>query len=139
MRKLQNTVYVMNEQAYLSVDGENLILSIPGENDKRLPFTNIESIVCLNYPGCSPALMGKCAEKQIGLCFVSPSGRFLARVTGEVKGNVFLRKKQIEIFSDSDKQSALVRNIITAKLKNTKNLLNRSKRDNSDIDADENI
>ncbi len=134
MRKLQNTVYIMSEQAYLSLDGENLILSIPGESEKRLPFTNVENIVCLNYPGCSPALMGKCAENQIGLCFVSPSGRFLARVTGEVKGNVFLRKQQLEILSDPEKQAALVRTIILAKLKNTKNLIGRSKRDYPQID-----
>ena len=60
----------------------------------RLPLHNLEIIVCFNYLGASPALMGACAERNIGLCFLTPNGRFLARVSGKVKGNVLLRKKQ---------------------------------------------
>ena len=60
----------------------------------RLPLHNLENIVCFGYPGASPALMGACAERNIGLCFLTPYGRFLARVSGKVKGNVLLRKKQ---------------------------------------------
>jgi len=139
MRKLLNTLYVTNEKSYLSLEGENLVLFVEGKEVIRLPFTNIESILCLNYLGCSPALMGKCAEYQIGLCFISPTGRFLARVTGEVKGNVFLRKKQVELFADEEKQLELSKSIISAKLKNTKSLLNRSKRDYPQIDGNGDI
>jgi CRISPR-associated protein Cas1 len=81
MRKLLNTLYITKQEAYLSLDGENVVMLLEGKEAARLPLTNIENIVCMNYPGCSPALMGKCAENQIGLCFISPSGKFLARVT----------------------------------------------------------
>jgi CRISP-associated protein Cas1 len=134
VRKLLNTLYITHQEAYLSLDGENVVMLIHGKEAARLPLSNIENIVCMNYPGCSPALMGKCAENQIGLCFVSPSGRFLARVTGPIKGNVFLRKQQAEIFSDEEKRIALIRNLITAKLKNTRNLLMRSRRDYPEAD-----
>ncbi|WP_101908724.1 type I-C CRISPR-associated endonuclease Cas1c [Marasmitruncus massiliensis] len=129
MRKLLNTLYITRPEAYLSLDGENVAMLLDGKEAARLPLSNIESIICMNYPGCSPALMGKCAEEQIGLCFVSPGGRFLARVTGPIKGNVFLRKQQMELFSDPEKRTALIRNLITAKLKNTRSLLMRSRRD----------
>ena len=76
MRKLLNTLYITKDESYLTLDGENLVLTLQGETLVRLPFTNIESIVCMNYLGCSPALMGKCADKMIGLSFVSPSGKF---------------------------------------------------------------
>lgn len=107
---------------------------LDGKEAARLPLSNIESIVCMNYPGCSPALMGKCAEDQIGLCFVTPGGKFLARVTGPVKGNVFLRKYQIETFSDPEKQTLLIWSLITVKLKNTRSLLMRSRRDYPETD-----
>lgn len=136
MRKLLNTLYITRQEAYLSLDGENVVLLLEGKEAARLPLSNIESIVCMNYPGCSPALMGKCAEESIDLCFVSPGGRFLARVTGPIKGNVFLRKQQTEAFSDPEKQTALIRSLITAKLKNTRNLLMRSRRDYPATDAD---
>lgn len=65
MRKLLNTVYVTNEDAYLTLDGENLVCKIDGEIKLRIPFENVENIVCFNYLGCSPALMGKCVGKLI--------------------------------------------------------------------------
>ena len=139
MRKLLNTLYITKENGYLSLDGENLVLTIDGKEAIRLPFTNIESVVCMNYLGCSPALMGKCAKENVSLCFVSPGGRFLARVTGVVKGNVFLRCDQIKLTGSPEKQAEIVRNIITAKIKNTKNLILRSRRDNKEIDSDERI
>ena len=58
MRKLLNTIYVTNELTYLTLDGENLVCKIEGETKLRIPFENIENIVCFNYVGCSPALMG---------------------------------------------------------------------------------
>ena len=134
MRKLLNTLYVTRENSYLSLDGENLVLSEERKELLRLPFTNIESIVCINYLGCSPALMGKCAEKSIGLCFISPSGRFLARVTGKIKGNVFLRKMQLELLNNENTKVKLIQDLIDCKIKNTKTLLQRSKRDHAKID-----
>ena len=136
MRKLLNTLYVTREEGYLSLDGENVVLTEAGKELVRLPFTNLESIFCFNYPGCSPALMGKCAKESVGLCFLSPSGRFLARVTGETKGNVFLRRQQLERFGDAAVQIGTVRAILSAKLKNTRSLLLRSRRDHPETDAD---
>lgn len=136
MRKLLNTLYVTREEGYLALDGENVVLTEHGKELIRLPFANLESIYCFNYPGCSPALMGKCAKENVSLCFLSPGGRFLARVTGETKGNVFLRKQQIEAFSEEKIRLALIRSFIGAKLKNTRNLLLRSRRDNPEIDCD---
>lgn len=136
MRKLLNTLYITKETGYLSLDGENLVLSVEGKEAARLPFTNIESVVCMNYLGCSPALMGKCAEEQVGLCFVSPYGRFLARVTGPIKGNVLLRRDQLKLFESDELKLPVIRAILIAKIKNTKNLILRSRRDNPEIDSD---
>ena len=58
MRRLLNTIYVTNENMYLALDGENLVCKLDNEILLRVPFDNIESIVCFNYVGCSPALMG---------------------------------------------------------------------------------
>lgn len=65
MRKLLNTIYVTNEAAYLTLDGENMVCKIEGKEKLRIPFENIENVVCFSYLGCSPALMGKCVEKTI--------------------------------------------------------------------------
>lgn len=137
MRKLLNTIYVTNESAYLSLDGENLVCRIDGEDRLRIPFENIENIVCFNYIGCSPALMGKCVGKTIPINFISPQGKFLAKVCGETKGNVFLRVAQIERFRESGIE--LSRNTMAAKFSNCRQVLRRTLHDNLTLREDNEI
>lgn len=134
MRKLLNTVYVTNEMAYLTLDGENLVCKIDGEIKLRIPFDNIENIVCFNYIGCSPALMGKCVGKTIPINFISPQGKFLAKVCGETKGNVFLRVSQIDKFRESG--LLLAQNTMAAKFSNTRQLIRRTLHDNAQLRED---
>ncbi len=137
MRKLLNTIYVTNEQAYLTLDGENLVCKIEKEEKLRIPFENIENIVCFNYIGCSPALMGKCVSKTIPINFISPQGKFLAKVCGETKGNVFLRVAQIEQFRENG--LFLTQNTMAAKFSNTKQLIRRTLHDNVSLRNDPEI
>lgn len=97
MKKLLNTLYVTSEDSYLALDGENIVVFDKEKEIGRLPLHNLEGIVSFGYRGTSPALMGACADRNISLCYVSPNGKFLARVTGSVKGNVVLRKKQYQV------------------------------------------
>lgn len=132
MRKLLNSLYVLDESAYLSLDGENIVCLLENKEKFRLPFSNIEDIYCFNYMGCSPALLGKCAEYGVALNFISPQGHFLARVTGETKGNVYLRKAQFDLFSTEN--PILMQNTVAAKLSNARFLIKRSMRDNVQLD-----
>lgn len=134
MRKLLNTIYVTNEQSYLTLDGENLVCKINGEIKLRIPFDNIENIVCFNYIGCSPALMGKCVSKLIPINFISPQGKFLAKVCGETKGNVFLRVAQVDKFRECG--LALTQNTMAAKFSNTRQVIRRTLHDNPPLRED---
>ena len=137
MRKLLNTVYITNEMAYLTLDGENLVCKIDGEIKLRIPFENIENIVCFNYIGCSPALMGKCVGKTIPINFISPQGKFLAKVCGETKGNVFLRVSQIDKFRECGLY--LAQNTMAAKFSNSRQLIRRTLHDNPNLRNDSEI
>ena len=137
MRKLLNTTYITNEQMYLTLDGENLVCKIGKEEKLRIPFENVENIVCFNYVGCSPALMGKCVEKLIPINFISPQGRFLAKVCGETKGNVFLRVAQIDRFRENI--LSLAQNTMAAKFSNTRQLIRRTLHDNEALREDPEI
>lgn len=134
MKKLLNTLYVTDETAYLSLDGENIVIKMSEDRTARFPLVNLENIVCFSYLGCSPALMGKCCEDGIGICFVSPEGRFLAKVQGKSHGNVLLRTEQIKRFADY--QPELVKNTVAAKLANTRYTVSRSLRDRPEINSD---
>ena len=128
MRILRNTLYVTSPDAYLSLDGENVVIQVQ-EEKKRLPLHNLEGIVTFGYTGASPALMGACAQRQIRLSFLTAHGRFQAAVTGGEAGNVLLRKTQYRL-SDSEEASAgLARNFIIGKLYNSRWVLERAARD----------
>lgn len=129
MRKLLNTLFVTQPEIYLSLDGENVVLLQDDKKLARLPLHNIESIVNFGYTGISPALMGYCAERNISITFLTMNGRFLARVVGESRGNVILRKTQYRI-SDNEERSALIaRNFILGKVFNNKWVVERMTRD----------
>ena len=86
MKKLLNTLYVTSENSYLSLDGENVVVLDGKIEIGRIPMHNLEGIVSFGYRGTSPALMGACAERNISLCYMTPQGKFLARISGKIKG-----------------------------------------------------
>jgi len=93
---------------------------------------NLESIVCFGYMGASPALMGKCADKNVAINFLSPNGEFLARVTGKTKGSVFLRKRQYSLSEDKKFCMNFSKEIIAAKIFNSRFTLEKTIRDNNE-------
>jgi CRISPR-associated protein Cas1 len=131
MRKLLNTLYVTSLDAYLSLDGENVVVLQKDSEIGRLPLHNLEGIVTFGYTGASPALMGACSKRDISLCFLSHSGRFLARVVGEVRGNVVLREVQYRIAQDEAASMEIAKNFIIGKVFNAKWVLERACRDYS--------
>ena len=134
MRKLLNTLYITQEQAWLTLDGNNIVCRLEDDEKFRIPFDNVENIVCFSYLGCSPALMGKCADNLIPINFVSPQGRFLARVSGNTRGNVVLRVRQIDRFREHG--LTLCQNTVAAKLANTVALMRRSQHDRPGLRTD---
>lgn len=129
MKKLLNTLYITLEDSYLSLDGENVVV-IDGDREiGRVPLHNLEGIVSFGYRGTSPALMGACAEKNISLCYLTPQGRFLARVTGRIKGNVLLRKRQYKSSMDEQESLEIAKNCIFGKVYNCRWVLERAIRD----------
>lgn len=131
MKKLLNTLYVTSEDSYLSLDGENVVVFDKNCEIGRLPLHNLEGIVSFGYKGTSPALMGACAERNVSLCYLSPQGKFLARVSGKIKGNVLLREQQYKSFLDDKKSLDIAKNCIIGKIYNARWVLERATRDHS--------
>ena len=131
MKRLLNTLYVTSPNRYLSLDGENVVVLEAQEEIGRVPLHNLQSIVTFGYTGASPALMGTCAKRNIDLTFMSGSGKLLARVTGEEKGNVTLRKQQYRISENKEKSINIAKNFIFGKVYNTRWILERAVRDHS--------
>lgn len=131
MRRLLNTLYIFAEDAYLTLDGENVVAKSEGAEIGRIPLHTLEGIHSFSYAGASPALMGACASRGIALSFYDRKGRFLADVGGSVRGNVLLRRAQYEVSTDEARSVQIARNFIVGKLCNGKWVLERACRDHS--------
>lgn len=129
MKQLLNTLFVTSEDIYLSLEGENILANREKEVIARYPLHTLQTIVSFSYSGASPALMGACAQRGIGLAFCTPRGRFLARVCGESSGNVLLRREQYRIADDPGRSCDIARNMIFGKLSNGASSIQRTLRD----------
>lgn len=137
MKKLLNTLYVTTENAYLGLDGENIVVTAEKDTLGRLPLHTLDGVVAFGYIGASPALMGKCSELNVPLVFLRPSGQFLAKVTGKCYGNILLRREQYRICDDAERSLGIAKAMIAAKIKNSAAVIDRTLRDHElRIDSD---
>lgn len=136
MRKLLNTLYVTIPNAYLSKDGETVLVCVEHETRLRVPIHTLEGIVCIGHVSMSPPLMGFCAEHNVGVSFLSEYGRFLARIQGPIHGNVLLRREQYRRADQEVDSAAIARSILLAKIANGRTSLLRAGREHASETVD---
>ncbi len=129
MRKYLNTLYVTQEGAYLSKEGQTIVITVDHEKRLQLPAHTIGSIVCLGSVMCSPYLMGFCAQNNISISFLTQYGKFLACVHGQTHGNVLLRRQQYRMADDPEAIRDISRSILIGKICNSRSSLQRTLRD----------
>ena len=131
MKKLLNTLFVTSEDAYLTLDGENVVVNRDKQITARFPLHALSGIICFSYAGASPALMGACTKRDVSLSFCTPRGRFLARVCGESTGNVLLRRMQYRVADDPPQACRVARMMVFGKLYNARWSMERTCRDHA--------
>ncbi|EIW20394.1 MULTISPECIES: type I-C CRISPR-associated endonuclease Cas1c [Pelosinus] len=133
MRRLLNTLYVTLPDVYLACDGENVLIKVNDEIKFRVPVHNLEGIVCFGFAGASPRLMHLCCERGVAISFLSQYGKFMGRITGNVSGNVLLRRTQYRWSDDEIVTTRLSRRFIAAKIMNSRAVLHRVLRDHTEV------
>jgi len=137
MKKLLNTLFVTTQGAYLSKEGETVVVKIDGEAALRLPVHTLGGIVCFGQVSCSPYLMGFCAANHVEISFLTENGGFLAKVQGPVSGNVLLRREQYRRADDLNGSALIARCVVTGKVANCRTVIQRALRDHPEkIDFD---
>lgn len=132
MKHLLNTLYVTTPGAYLCREGETVVVRVEKETKLQVPVVALEGIVCIGGAGYTPPLMELCAERGVGISFLTEQGRFMARVSGPVSGNILLRKEQYRRAEDKEKTVALAKSFVLGKIANCRAVLLRAARDGTD-------
>lgn len=133
MKKFLNTLYITTQGAYLSKEGESVLVRVERETRLRVPIHTLAGIVCFGNVLCSPFLMHHCAEHNVLVSFLSEHGRFLARVNGPVNGNVRLRRAQYRIADDYERSAVVARGFLLGKAANARTVLMRAVRDHEHV------
>lgn len=129
MRKILNTLFVLSENSYLSLDGEDIVIKEDSKIKAKYPLHIFENIMSFSYAGASPSLMGKCGDLGIGISFYKPNGKFLASCSGIIHGNVLLRRQQFRFCDDYQKKIGVAKYIIGSKFYNSRWVIERFTRD----------
>lgn len=132
MKKHLNTLYITSPDAYIRKEGMTFIVEVEDKKALQAPVHTIENIVCFGFKPVTPALMAFCAENNIGISYMSMHGKFLARVYGEQRGNVLLRKAQYTMSDSEEGSLKIARNVVAAKITNTRGILQRHLRNHGD-------
>lgn len=138
MKKYLNTLFITTQGAYLSKEGETVVVSVDKETKLQLPIHTIQGIVCFGQVSMSPYLMGFCAENKVAVSFLTEYGHFLASIQGKISGNVLLRREQYRRADDAAYSAQITKSILTGKIANCRTVLQRALRDHTDkINNDE--
>lgn len=129
MRELLNVLYVQTQGAVLHLDHDTVRVEVEGETRLRAPLIRLSGIVVFGRVTVTPFLIQRCAEDGRNLVWLTATGRFTARVEGETRGNVLLRRAQHLALSDQERTCAIARQIVAAKVQNSRNLLLRGARE----------
>lgn len=129
MLELLNVLYVQTQGAVLHVEHDTVRVELEGETRLRAPLIRLAGIVVFGRVTVTPFLIQRCAEDGRSLIWLTTTGRFSARVEGETRGNVLLRRAQHLALSDEERPRDIARQFVAAKVQNSRNLLLRGARE----------
>jgi len=129
MKQLLNTLYVMTQGAYLSLDHETVKVEVGGEVKLQVPLHHLGSIVTMGNVMISPFFLGKCADDGRSVVILDRNGRFKCRMVGKTTGNILLRQVQHDAVRDVARTTAIAAAMTAGKVKNARNVLLRSARE----------
>lgn len=127
--KLLNTLYIQTQGSYLRLEHDTLKIDVEGKTVKQLPLHHFSGIVVFGNVLMSPFLVARCAEDGRGVVWLSRSGRFQARLSGPVSGNVLLRRAQHAAVDQEPASVHIARMFVAGKLHNARNVLLRAARE----------
>lgn len=129
MHELLNVLYVQTQGTVLHLDHDTVRVAVEGETVLRTPLLRLSGIVTFGQVSITPFLIQRCAEDGRSLVWLDRNGRFKARLEGKTRGNVLLRRVQHLALSDPQQPCNISRQIVAAKIQNSRQVLLRAARE----------
>jgi len=136
VRKVENTLYVTDPEAYVRKKHDVLIIEIDEEEVLRVPGHHLGSIVMFGNSTISHFALDWCAKNDVAVTRTTRTGRYIGTWVGPVKGNVLLRINQFETYNSEREKCKISIKYIKGKIVNERAMLLRSARDISNEDTE---
>lgn len=117
---------VQTPGAQIGQRGEELLVTIKGEEVRKLPGQQVRAIYCYGAIQMTAQAISTCLELGIDVSYFSPAGRFLGLLGGLPASGVDARRGQYRLFESPGVRLKLARQIIRAKIHNQRVMLMRN-------------
>jgi CRISPR-associated protein Cas1 len=117
---------VQTPGAQIGQRGDELLVSVKGEDVRKLPGQQVRAIYCYGAVQLTAQAVSTCLELGIDVSYFSPAGRFLGMLGGLPSSGVDARRGQYRLFELSGVRLQLAREIIRAKIHNQRVMLMRN-------------
>ena len=118
-------LFITEQGSRLVKQGRVLMVYKDGEKVFMYPLENITQLVLMGRVEISTALMSLLMREGVDTLLMTRDGRYKGKVTGPVSKNIFIREQQFRERDKPERCLTISRNIIYAKVKNTRNMLRR--------------
>jgi CRISP-associated protein Cas1 len=112
--------------AQIGQRGDELIVSIKGEDARKLPGQQVRAIYCYGAVQITAQAAETCLELGIDVSYFSPAGRFIGLLRGLPASGVDARRGQYRLFELPGVRLQLAREVIRAKIHNQRVMLMRN-------------
>lgn len=132
MKKLLHTLYIHEPDIVLKKKGRAIHAIYSDGQCDHIPLGMIENIIVFSKIKVEDEVFQLCADNDIDVWFLNGRAGLRYKVSGRIHGNVCVRKAQY-LLSESSEKIAVSKNMINAKIRNSRFVLEKFKRNHPEI------
>jgi CRISPR-associated protein Cas1 len=117
------TVYVMEPGCYLRREGSALKVVQQGRVIDQIPAEGLKRLILVGYVSLTGAVLDFLIRRKVETVFMTPTGRFRARLGIDEHRHVALRRAQYQQLNDAGVAARTARAIVVGKVRNMIRLL----------------
>jgi len=117
---------VQTPGAQIGQRGEQLVVSVRGEEVRKIPGQQVRAIYCYGAIQLTAQAVETCLDLGIDVAYFSPAGRFIGMLRGLPASGVDARRGQYRLFELPGVRLQLAREVIRAKIHNQRVMLMRN-------------
>ena len=118
-------LYVQEPRALVRKSGEQLIVETE-ENKVMVPLIDVSQVSLFGPTSVTTPAMHALLKENIPVSWFSTGGWFLGYATSTTNTNVFVREAQYRSFFDEKRCLELARDLVSAKIRNSRTMLRRN-------------